>query len=92
MSSPPEASVTGAQILEREYLEVRAKLLELAAFFDRLDRVGGVTNTDPHLEKLRRGMELIGQESANRVEQILLHFSRPYEADWRDRFPLARRD
>jgi hypothetical protein len=94
MSSPTGSSVNGLQVLQREFLDVRVKLLELAAFFDRLDRAGGVAQTDPHLLQLRRGLALISQESetANRAEQLLLHFSRPYEADWRDRFSPKRQD
>ena len=94
MSSPTGSPLTGPSVLQREYLEVRAKLLELAAFFDRLDRAGGVAPTDPQLTQLRRGLALIAQETGtkreNRAEQLLLHFSRPYEADWRDRFSLKR--
>ncbi len=37
-------------VLDREYLEVRAKILELAATFDRMERGGGLPTGDTRAE------------------------------------------
>ena len=83
--------MSAEQVLERDYLEMRARLLELAAFFDRLDRGGGVPAQDVRLQKLRQAAELVLQASEHRAERLQMLFSRPYEVDWRDKFQLVRR-
>jgi hypothetical protein len=38
-SQPPHCPLTGAEIVEEYFIENRTRLLEIAAFMDRLDRV-----------------------------------------------------
>jgi hypothetical protein len=76
-------------VLDREYLEVRAKLLELAATFDRLDRGGGAPAADGRLKLVRQGLKVLLDETGDRAEQIQLIFSRPYDDDWQKEFGLA---
>jgi len=76
-------------VLDREYLEVRAKLLELAATFDRLDRGGGAPAADGRLKLVRQGLKVLLDETGDRAEQIQLIFSCPYDDDWQKEFGLA---
>lgn len=82
MSSPQ----TAQQILDREFLEMRAKTLELAASLDRLQRAAGNVNDDPRLTKLMRALEILTGTETARAERIQRLFSRPYEADWQEQF------
>jgi hypothetical protein len=75
------------QILDREYLEIRAKILELAASLDRMQRSGGLPE-DPRIELIGRGLDLLQTDVDNRAEQVQLLFSRAYENDWRSAFGL----
>jgi hypothetical protein len=50
--------MTAPQILNREFLEVRAKILELAASLDRLDRSEGSATGDPRFRRVREGIEI----------------------------------
>ena len=76
---------TAAQdVLEREYLEVRAKLLQIAATLDRMDRGDGSVVTDPKLQQFRDALDVIGSAEGNRAERIQMIFSRQYDANWRD--------
>jgi hypothetical protein len=76
-------------ILDDEFLSIRAKLLEVAASLDRLDRaVSGAAADDPRLADLRTAMERLLHGDGDRAEQIQLIFSRPYEKDWRAEFGL----
>jgi len=84
MSHPMPA----AQVLDREFLEVRAKLLELAASFDRLDRATGSVASDSRLALIREGLDILRSDNDDRAEQIQLLFSRQYEDDWRETFDL----
>ena len=76
-------------VLDREFLEVRAKLLELAATFDRLDRGGSAPADDRRLQLVRQGLKVLLDETGDRAEQIQLIFSRPYEDDWQKSFGLV---
>ncbi len=76
------------EILDREFLEIRAKVIELAASFDRLDRADGSVADDARLGKIQEGLEILLGAEGERAEQIQLLFSRTYDDDWRDRFNM----
>lgn len=82
MSTPIDA----AEILDREFLEMRAKLLQVAATFDRLTRGEGTVDDDPRMQKLRQALEVLLSDQGNRAELIQMIFSRPYQDDWRRQF------
>ncbi len=46
-------------VLDREFLEIRARVLELAAALDRLDRAGGPPAGDPRWGAIRQGVEVL---------------------------------
>jgi hypothetical protein len=73
-------------VLDQEYLVARAKILELAAILDRLDRANGSASEDPRYGLLRQGMELLQQSEDGRAERVQLLFSRPYRSSWREDF------
>jgi hypothetical protein len=78
------------EVLDREFLEIRARLLHIAASLDRLDRADGDVAGDPRLEKIRQSLAILAREEADRAEKIQLLFSRPYEADWQAALPKKR--
>jgi hypothetical protein len=79
---PLEAS----EVLEREFLEIRARLLHVAASLDRLDRASGSIEGDPRVENIHKALSILGSGSGDRAEQIQLLFSRSYEPNWLSRF------
>ncbi|GAC1417500.1 MAG: hypothetical protein NVS9B15_05330 [Acidobacteriaceae bacterium] len=64
-------------LLDEYYLENRHKLLELAAFLDRLDRArdGGVPENDFRVAAMRRGLEVLCSNSIRRARDIQLVLS-----------------
>ena len=81
--------MTSTEVLDREYLQLRAKILELAASFDRLDRASGSVDGDPRLSLIQEALDVLQSAADDRAEQIQLIFSRQYEDDWRENFKLA---
>ena len=81
-------ALTKPEVLTKEYLELRAKILELGASFDRLDRAEGSVDGDPRLTLLRRGLEELSSTELGRAERIQLLFSLPYDEDWKSHFDL----
>ena len=82
MSIPLSAS----EVLDREFLDVRARLLQIAASLDRLDRAEGAVQSDPRVQKIRQALNILAAGDADRAEQIQLLFSRPYAARWQAAF------
>jgi hypothetical protein len=87
--------LTAAQVLDREFLEMRAKVLELAASLDRLDRAPELATehasddppvevwSDGRLEKLQQALRCLLDGQDCRAERVQLIFSRAYEDQWR---------
>ena len=80
--------LNAAEVLDREFLLARAKILELAAAFDRLDRSEGSVEGDPRMSLISEALQVIAGEQPERAEQVQLIFSRQYEDDWREKFQL----
>jgi len=83
------------EILNREFLQVRAKLLEVAASLDRLERAEGQVSDDPRLAQVYEGLAALahasGGEGDSRAERIQMIFSLPYQPDWKQEFGLCTR-
>lgn len=85
MTSPMSA----AEVLDREFLEVRAELLRVAASLDRLDRSEGSVNDDPRVSLIAKSLSLLQSTEPNRAEQLQMLFSLPFDESWPSRFGLT---
>lgn len=74
--------MAGPSVLDREFLEIRSLLLQLGAALDRLER-DRTPADDPRMERLRRGVELLGSAGPSRATEIQMLFSRQYDPAWR---------
>lgn len=82
--SPLPLPMPAPEVLDREFLQLRAKVLELAASIDRLERSTGYSSTDTRLERLRQAIQLLLESGrTDRAEQLQLLFSRTYDPQWR---------
>ena len=71
--------------LDREFLNIRAALLDIAAALDRLDRGAdreGIAH-DPRLADLLQAVRLLGDGQPDRAKRIQALFSDPYDPAWR---------
>ena len=70
--------------LDNFFLEARCKILDLAAILDRINRgrdTGAVDN-DPRLDKIRKALEVLHDQSGGRAERIQQIFSLEYDQNW----------
>ena len=79
-------SRTKSDVLEQEFLVLRAKILEVAAGLDRLDRAAGSLADDERLKRLYHGIRLLLADAPERARAVQLLFSREYDAAWRKQF------
>lgn len=70
MSTP-----TRQEIADLHFMDARAKLLDLAAFLDRVDRSAG--SDDHRIRGLRLALKFLTEGNKNRVEEILNQWSDP---------------
>ncbi len=83
--------LTAPQVLDREFLQLRAKLLELAAGLDRIDRASGDVETDPRLGQIEQALEVLSSGEPGRAEQVQMIFSLAFDEKWRETFELRQR-
>ena len=79
-------SMVGAsavEVLDREFLALRGRLLEVAAGLDRVERAEGSVADDPRWQALFKAVETLGQKGHARAEALQMLFSLPYDEDWR---------
>ncbi|HVT26653.1 MAG TPA: hypothetical protein VHE81_01415 [Lacipirellulaceae bacterium] len=74
------------EVFEQEYLPIRAKVLEIAAALDRLDRTSGSLASESRRRQIQNAIQRLLRPGDDRAEQVQLIFSRPYEDDWREKF------
>lgn len=87
MLSPMSAS----EILDREFLDVRAKILELGACLDRWNRAEGSVADDKRIHKVREALEVLLGDAPEKAEQIQMLFSLPYDDEWQEKFNVRSR-
>jgi hypothetical protein len=79
MSVPIDAP----DLLNQEFLEIRARLLQVAAALDRLDRAEGDVSRDKRRMDLDRAIRVLLESGANRAEKLQKIFSLPYDREWK---------
>jgi hypothetical protein len=77
-------ALPAAKALDAFFFDARARILDLAAFVDRIERGENAMaiQHDPRLEKIRRALQALLQDGDDRAEQVQKIFSLEYEANW----------
>ncbi|HJS06102.1 MAG TPA: hypothetical protein VJ809_00535 [Pirellulales bacterium] len=84
--SPP---LDAAELLNNEFLEIRARLLQVAAALDRLDRATGDVSRDKRRADLDQAIRVLLEAGTGRAEKLQRVFSLAYDQDWKKTFGLA---
>jgi hypothetical protein len=74
-----------AEVINRDFLETRCRILDLAAALDRIDRAPGKTGEHPdrRLAELRQALEALLVPGPGRAETVQRLFSLEYDPDGR---------
>ena len=92
MAEPNGAGpLTAPEVLQREFLDIRCRILDLAAMFDRLDRASGNVRDDARIARLQEALDMLAQRRADRAEQVQLVFSRVYDEAWQKNLNVSPR-
>jgi hypothetical protein len=71
-------------VLDREFLQARSRILELAATLDRIDRAPAphTHHADIRMAQLRQGIESLLEPGPGRAETVQMLFSLEYDPGW----------
>ncbi len=77
--------MTARQLLDRDFLEVRARLLDIASSLDRIDRGADppTARGDTRYRQLGDALRLLTDARSDRAERLQMLFSLPYDPNWR---------
>lgn len=67
--------MTRDRVLELYFMEARSKLIDLAAFLDRLDRAGG--GNDFRIDAFHKALKELQDGKPERAKRVLLSLSDP---------------
>lgn len=79
---------TAIDILSQEFLLTRAKILEVAAFYDRLGQLPENAPNRQQLELLDGACRLLTDDQPDKAARLQLLFSRQFNPQWRDEFGI----
>ncbi len=65
--------MTRQEVLDLYFMDARSKLIDLAAFLDRIDRASG--DADFRLAALKEALTMLQEEKAERAKSVLMTLS-----------------
>jgi len=78
MPSNKQELMTRQRVLDLYFIDARHRLIEIAAFLDRVERAEGAA--DFRLTVFRQAMRELDREGAERAKRVLVAFSDPTAA------------
>lgn len=82
---------TQTEVLDRDFLEIRARILDLAAALDRMDQAAIAPGQAPdrRIAQIREGLQALTVPEPGRAETVQRLFSLEYDPAWPSRFELS---
>ena len=76
------------EVLDRDFLTIRSRLIDLAAALDRVERGQGSVERDPRMARIREALAIVAGPGADRAARVLVAFSLPYRDNWRQEYAV----
>ena len=79
-------SQTANETLDRDFLDMRHGLLDIAAALDRIDRGrdADAVRSDPRMRQMAEAIGILRESQPGRAERVQIIFSRSYDPNWRE--------
>ncbi len=77
-------NLSAQQYLDRDFLEIRCRLIDIAAAMDRIGRASGAESVvrDDRAGKIMDALRLLVDGQPDRAARVQMLFSDAYEAAW----------
>ncbi|MCA9185151.1 MAG: hypothetical protein R3E01_21260 [Pirellulaceae bacterium] len=82
------SGLSACQTLDREFLQMRAWLLQVAASWDRIDRAEGDVGDDPRWGQICQAVATLTADRSDRARRLQEIFSLPYDPQWRNKYGI----
>ena len=93
MSTKPSIAERSAQqIVADDFMIARARIVELAATLDRIERASGSVEDSKNMQLLIQGMQILCDDEVEKAKRIQLLMSRHYDPNWQVQMSIAKRD
>jgi hypothetical protein len=81
-----ERVMTAQELFDRNFLEMRHRLLDLAAALDRIDRGddSATVRRDARWTQLQQALNVLLDGQSDRAERVQMVFSIAYDPAWRE--------
>ncbi|MEQ1825081.1 MAG: hypothetical protein ABL921_04020 [Pirellula sp.] len=90
LTQEPLVERTARQVVADEFLIARAKILELAATLDRIERSSGDTEDSKQMNLLIQGMNILCDDEVDKAKRVQLLMSRDYDPEWQRNLNVQR--
>ncbi|MCH1522719.1 MAG: hypothetical protein L7T80_07815 [Arenicellales bacterium] len=86
-----QAMLDAQDILTREQFKIRAKLIEIAAILDRIDRAVGDVDHDRRMLEIHKSLEVLSVSGSDRAARIQMIYSREFDSQWKKNLEVNER-
>jgi hypothetical protein len=87
----PMAERSAAQIVADEFMIARAKIVELAATLDRIERASGSVDDSKNMQLLVQGMHILIDDQIEKAKRVQLLMSRDYDPNWQNLMSITKK-
>jgi len=69
-----------SEVLDKEFLTIRAGLISIGAALDRIDRAEGAAD-DNRLDQIKQALPVLAEDTPDRAERVQMIFSLPHDEE-----------
>jgi hypothetical protein len=90
-TNPTIVERTAEQIIADEFMIARAKIVELAATLDRIERANGDVADSKNMQLLVQGMHILCDDEVEKAKRVQLLMSRHYDPNWQSQMSIEKK-
>jgi len=79
------------QIVAEDFMIARARIVELAATLDRIERATGDVDDSKNMQLLMQGMQILCDDEVEKAKRVQLMMSRQYDPHWQTQMSIERK-
>lgn len=85
------AERSAQQIVAEDFMIARARIVELAATLDRIERATGDVVDSKNMQLLMQGMHILCDDEVEKAKRVQLLMSRQYDPQWQTQMSIERK-
>lgn len=85
------AERSAQQIVAEDFMIARARIVELAATLDRIERASGNVDDSKNMQLLMQGMNILCDDEVEKAKRVQLLMSRHYDPEWQTQMAIERK-